>query len=266
VRLFGRISIYGEYLTGVVPGLIAISDLYLGTAEHANMSECQGYDPKRDKVAALLRARGFATQSKLAGNLPLGYGLAGSTVLAFLHLHDQVPVEAAVQIATECDEIIHGFPPSGVDAMACLRQRGGFYHKRQWADTDLPRFEYTLALFPKLTFRPLAEIQATIGSNGRLLWPLADQLTNRVVSAGELDYEVLLEYCRVLLNLRVYSPVACEVVRACLNQRIVAKGIGGLHEKALLVISPQRGQQETDVMRVLSSFRPMLVFPGKGGR
>lgn len=262
MRLFGRMSIYGEYLTGVAPGLVAMSDLHLATDEHNDISGCKAYDPQKDTVAELLKGLGFATETKFRGNLPLGYGFAGSTILGFLHLRNQLSVEKATQIVTECDELIHGFRPSGLDSMACLHQRSGFYCRGQWTDIDVPRFEYTLVLFPKLISRPLVEIKATVASHARFLVPLADHLTNRIMGAAELDYDVLLEYCRVLVNLGVYSPVASAVIKSCLDQKVVAKGIGGLHDKALLVIWPQNPLRAKGVAEALQSFRPSSVFSG----
>src|SRR5258706_2316235 len=175
-------SIYGEYLTAVTPGLIAMSDLHLATSEHKDIPECHDYTPNRDSVAGLLKGRGFATKANLRGNLPLGHGFAASTVLAFLHLHDQVSVEQMVEIATECDELIHGFRPSGLDSMACLRQRSGFYCNGQWTNAAVPRFEYKVALLPKTVSRPLSEIKATISSSTLVLGVLADRLTSRILS------------------------------------------------------------------------------------
>jgi hypothetical protein len=239
MKLHGRITIYGEYLMRASTcGLVIPSQLHLATSEHINNLVHEKYDHSNDEVARYLERRCFATKSKLYGNLPFGFGLASSTVLAFLHLHPTKSISESIPIVNECDHNIHGFKPSGVDTASISRQAPGLFSIRGWEDIHVTSFPYTLVFLPAERERTLAEIKRRMNEGAASLTRIADDLTNQTISTGRLDYTLFLKYTRTLFIHSVYSKVATSFIATFLNSGIAAKAIGGLYDKAILIVWP----------------------------
>ena len=237
--LHGRITVYGEYLMKTsTRGLIVPSACYLATDDYADKPRHAHYDPARDSVARMLEKFGVQPLTHVRGDLPFGYGLASSSALALLHLSRTRSRAQALSLVHDIDRAVHGFEPSGVDATAIFQQRSGFYSANGWEDVALRPLRVTLEFLPRERKRTLAEIEQRMREPTPALTRLAERMTARVASSGELDYDVLLDYCRVLLAADVYSQRARSRIAGLLDRGIAAKTIGGLYDKAVLVIWP----------------------------
>ena len=261
MKMRGHISVFGEYLMHEKhTGLVIPSSMVLGTFEEKDLPVHESYDPNRDLIRKCLQRRGFKTESMIRGDLPLGYGLASSTVLAFLHMGPNAAVLESLPVVNSCDEMVHGFPPSGMDSWACLYQVPGLYSAEGWRDVDLSPIPYTLLLFPPAPLVHLEKIRALVKSQSTRLGSLSDAMSGEVAESGMLNLNKLLEYSGVLLKLGVYSPQVEAFVAAMLKKGIVAKGIGGLYNKAVLVLWPTVGNGARALDQTVLSYEPTHVF------
>ncbi len=253
--LRGRITVYGEYLMKTrTRGLIIPSDLYLATSDHVDKPIHEDYDHSMDSVAGLLKRRNFVTECQIRGDLPFGFGLASSTTLAFLHTSRTLSIAHAITVVRDCDHEIHGFEPSGVDAAAISSQAPGFFSTSGWEGIQLCPIRCTLAFLPAERARALAEVEGCIMGSAATLSRIADALTNNVLATGVLDYGLLLDYSRALLSTPVYSKVAKSFIAEMLARGIVAKAIGGLYDKAILVVWANADAENQNV-HLLHGFR-----------
>lgn len=237
--LHGRITVYGEYLIKTQTyGLVVPAQLYLATSDHADKPVHEAYDHSRDCVARFLKGRGFVTERQIHGDLPFGFGLASSTALAFLHTSRSHTLTEAISVVNDCDREMHGFVPSGFDSAAISRQVPGLFSTSEWKDVCLSPFLYTLVFPPAERTRTLVEIKGSMHAVIVRLSQLADSMSNRILVTGELDYPLLFEYSRILLKASVYSSVTGSLVERMLADGIAAKAIGGLYDKAILVVWP----------------------------
>ena len=67
---------------------------------------------------------------------------------------------------------------------------------------------------------------------------LTKEMTRALLETGRLDYDVLLEYCKTLRNCNVYSNQATDIVTQLIGTGIACKCVGGLYDKAILVLHP----------------------------
>ncbi len=238
MKIYGRLTIYGEYLMhGETYGLIEKSNLCLATQEHNEVQPHPQYNIDRDVVARLIEGLGIKIIPGVKGNLPLGYGFASSSIFSFLYLYPLYG-ERAYEMINNMDKSIHGFQPSGLDASFCYRQKKGLYRNGEWQDVTLARKSYSLLTFPKEGKVPLSEVSKRIARNRHNLKLIANSMTNSIVLDKCLPYEYLYKYSVELVNCNVYSGHVAEFVNFFLSQNIVAKGIGGLYDKAVLLIWP----------------------------
>jgi hypothetical protein len=236
VRLAGRITVYGEHLMdGDAFGLIAPSALYLADDKDNDAPTHTNYDPSRDSVRAMLQRDGFPTCKNIRGNLPFGYGFASSSALALIHLRDLIP-SASIDIVDRLDASIHGFRPSGVDSQFHVRQRGGLYRNGEWIEVPDLELRWSCALLRKERRWTLPEARERIRQRRIGLSRLADKLSTHLLDRGFLSCELLLEYAVELFRTGAYSGQARQVINLALSQDIVAKGIGGVYDKAILFL------------------------------
>ena len=261
--LRGRLSIYGEYLMPLgTRGLMVPSPFLMATNEHDHIPLHPQYSHDRDSVARALQQKRIATRDHFRGDLPLGCGYAGSTVLALLHLQDNTGGDELQDLVHQCDQAIHGFTPSGVDVTSCIRQTPGFYWNREWETADLRTLQFSLLHFPKEGLRTLPEIQARMLDRPEPLSAIAATLTGGLIETGTLEYEPLLEYARLLLRRGVYSKPAESFIAHLTSEGFVAKGIGGLYDKAVLVVWPDGDAESLRLREIIAASAPAVAFDG----
>jgi hypothetical protein len=237
MRLHGRLTVFGEYLMhGSSWGLIVPTNLCLGGEDEAELPAHANYSSELDGTAALLRSWGYECKSEIRGNLPLGAGLAGSSILARLHL-EKLPPGEVKSVVDRLDREIHGFEPSGVDSTFALRQEAGLYRQGQWSSVrGVPLYSLALLRFPKEGSGTLPAVKRLIDENRTRLASMAGQLAEAVRSRGALDLEALWKYAAELQGLGVYGPRVGDFIRQVLASGLIAKGVGGLRDKAVMVM------------------------------
>lgn len=231
-RIHGRYTLYGEFLMHectwgyVAPVPMALTD---GEPNHP----C--YCPEDDEVAALLSRMGLHVLAHVGGDLPLGRGFASSTALALLHLGDQVDASLRPSIVRIIDWIHHGFMPSGLDYFALTTQSPGFYLAGNWESAPALRLNIAFVEVPPGPRRLGALTRAAVSARLDQLAPLADRMTCTIRENGEVNIDVLAAYADCLLGADVYSPDQRALIEAALAEGVIAKGIGGLYNKAILL-------------------------------
>lgn len=238
--LRGRLTVYGEYLMKTrTRGLIVPTELCLATADEIDQPVHPDYDPARDRVAQWLRRQHIAPEQALVrGDLPFGFGLASSTALTFVHTARGRTRAEAAALSRGCDREIHGFEPSGMDAAAISHQADGFFSTQGWEPVQRPALRYTLVFLPAERRHSLADVETRIGASAEALSRIADALTSGLVRHAVLDYALLLDYALALAATGVYSSGAQSFVTPLLARGVVAKAIGGLYDKAILIVWP----------------------------
>lgn len=236
--LRGRITVYGEYLMKQdTCGFILPTDLVLATGDTGGLQIHPRYDPSLDQTARVLERCGYRTQRRIYGDLPFGLGFASSTVLAALHLGPVSSFDEMRLAIQECDREIHGFEPSGMDFAAIASQTSGFYARGNWRHFQLSSFfPYSIVAPPPERLFPLSEIESIVSRSDRKLISIANKLTTGILSMGSLDYDAILDYSKVLSDLPIYSKVAKSLIDRLLESDVAAKAIGGLYDKAIVVI------------------------------
>lgn len=234
---------YGEYLmNGVTRGLVLRSRGFLASKNERCVPEVADYNLERDEVAALLRRWGLPVQPGLRGNLWQGCGLASSTAASRIYL-TAMGVPDMRPLMMKVDRVLHGFEPSGLDVECILRQRDGLYGDKVWQDVEVSTPARTLVSFPKEGLRTLGDILAVLEKATERLARLADAMTARVLSERFLPFAEMVEYAGALAALRIYSSTAQEFVEWSLAAGLAAKGVGGLYDKALLLLWPDHANE-----------------------
>ncbi|MDR1202065.1 MAG: hypothetical protein LBL58_10630 [Tannerellaceae bacterium] len=253
MRIYGRITIYGEYLMHSNEcGLIMPSNLYLETTEKKDYKS--GYNKKLDRVLVLLKEKGIIPKHTLRGNLPLGYGLAGSTVLGFLHLSHFFNNTSKRNIINEIDTKIHGFTPSGLDFESCIHQQWGlFCSKFGWESQQTPSIDYSLIIFPKEQKMKLSKIQERVLSAKNLLAPIQKELNRIVKTHNVINLDLLMEYSQILSSIGVYSEVVNNFIYQSLENGFITKSIGGLYDKAVIIIFDNSNRENYSFIEKLVS-------------
>lgn len=265
MKRFGRLTIYGEYLMhNITCGFIAKSCQYLATSEHFKSPIHNQYDPEKDEVNKYLSHKGYQTQKKFRGDLPLGYGLGGSSILTGLHLNGQENHRTIEKIIYEVDHAIHGFVPSGVDTYSYFKQCDGFYGMGKWHNTSLRICDYLLVTFPKSHELPLEEIRQRVLAEALVLSKLSNLLTANIKKSAKLDYALFFEYCNVLSSLDVYSEEVQHFIVEMLNYGIPTKGIGGLYQKAVMLF-PRNESDKQIFNKKVNQYGYKSIFKGKIG-
>jgi hypothetical protein len=203
---------------------------------------------------------GLRTESSVSGDLPFGLGLASSTVLAFLHLNGQADTVDHQQIVNFLDWIQHGFRPSGVDYAAIQAQSPGFFLRGCWRPGPPCPVACVIAALPPAPDRPPGQTLSVMQAIAPRLRPVAVRLTQQLEATGELSFDDLGEYCLLLSKSGAYSQPQQALVAAALSQGIVAKGVGGLYNKAMLLF----GDLEA-CLRFASRYPDLTVISTVGG-
>ncbi|MFJ1491672.1 hypothetical protein [Capnocytophaga canis] len=259
MRIYGRITIYGEYLMhGTISGLIIPSNLFLDTVNCGNINSL--YSKKKDNILPIIEKMGIKPCHTLYGNLPLGYGMAGSTALSLLHLSNIKDLELKKRIVHEIDKEIHGFIPSGIDFESCIRQEYGLYSTASgWQTIDPLPISYSLFKFPKEKKMSLNEVKKKILSEKDLLIPIQNELNSIIRTKGTINFSLLKKYSKILLSIGVYSNKASVFISTLLRQGIIAKGIGGVYDKIVLVIHPEENTNHHELQRLVSELSGEII-------
>lgn len=262
MRIFGRITVYGEYLMhGYNQGLIFPSNLWLDTVQTGET--ISHYSLEKDGVYMFLKKMGIRPNYTIYGNLPLGYGMAGSTALSLLHLSKIDDIELKKKIVNQIDKMIHGFIPSGLDFESCIRQEWGLYcNAYGWQSIRPLAIGYSLIKFPKENKLSLDEIQKRILSVKDYLEPIQNRLNNTIKMSGMIDYNSLMKYSKILLETEVYSKNVDLFISTLLKQGIIAKGIGGLYDKIILVVHSEDDRNYSELNKLVSYFSGELISNG----
>jgi hypothetical protein len=236
MKLHGRITVYGEFLMhGQVAGLTMPSRLFLASPPFDDTPLHFQYSTADDKVADFMRQLGIQPQSEIRGDLPLGQGLASSTVLALLHAGPGRTNLDIRKLVTQSDHALHGFEPSGVDFEAVTRQRAGLFSSHGWNSVNLTHIPHSLVFLPPERRLSLPEVRSKLERHAVILGDLARALTDGVTRRQRLDYDKFLRYCEALLQAEVYATPAATLIRNLLERGFAAKAIGGLYDKAIFV-------------------------------
>lgn len=196
----------------------------------------------------------------LKGNLPLGYGLAGSTVLTFLHLSHLKDIISRDTIINDIDKEIHGFMPSGLDFESCIHQEWGlFCNKLGWQSISPSIVNYFLIIFPKERKNNLSKIQERILSARKKLCPIQKELNIIVKSHNIINLDLLMEYSQILSSIGVYSEKANEFINDIMKQGYIAKGIGGLYDKAVIVMYDRNKKKHFEMENLVLSISGKVV-------
>jgi hypothetical protein len=134
------------------------------------------------------------------------------------------------------DHRTHGFVPSGVDVESIARQRPGFYSAAGWRDVDWIPPSYALVGFQQESERDLISIRSLLLAKRPRLHRLAQEISS-VLSNRQLFFAAMFDYCSELYDLGIYSRNVRLFVAQMLERGLPAKGIGGLYDKAVLVLN-----------------------------
>lgn len=244
MRLRGRISVFGE----AFGSLLECATFSVPTRQELCSDNdalawdgLNRYDPQLDGVGRQLADLGLVQRPlrTIAGDLPIQFGLASSTVLGFLHLGDLNSEEAFRAIAAS-DGQANGFVPSGADHAAVSAQEPGVFGLGTWTPCEyqLPGGSHLLLPDPEGHTSKLAAALAMRGRSDTLS-PLIRRLAGNLLAGDPLDEDAMHEYCRILLALGVYSRKQQQVIADLLGRGIIAKGVGAMCDRAILVMAPE---------------------------
>ncbi|RHW25443.1 SIR2 family protein [Nocardioides immobilis] len=235
-RVKGRYTLYGEYLMHTKAwGYVAPTPMYLqGAPESVDVG--LNWLGESDRTRTLVRSLGLDVLDDVSGSLPMGQGFASSTVLAVLHLGDQVSAEKRAQLLEVFDWLSHGFPPSGVDSASVLAQEPGFYFRNTWRRApSIPINAVFVASVGEPTVA-LAQARSRVEELSSRLKPLAEQMTTTISSDQTLDLDAFASYCALLRTAGIYTDDQMNTLAEATSLGLHAKAIGGLANKAMLVI------------------------------
>ena len=262
MKIYGRLIIYGEYLMDKMYGLIIRSNMYLSRFVDNVYETHPSYNYSKDMVASILERHGVFTQRRLCGNLHFGYGFASSTVLTIIHAYDQLDDESLRLYTKMIDACIHGFTPSGVDTESCLSQNDGLYYDNKWQDIEIVPLQYILFGLKRESEVPLMSIKRKMQKNSDLLINLSNILTKTLVSKKYLDYNIFYKYCKALREINPYSSIAGSFIKDVLGVGLPAKCVGGLHNKAVMVVFNDATVKEKNiVLQIATKYSPHFIVP-----
>jgi hypothetical protein len=189
-----------------------------------------------DQVRTRLTEDGLPTCGMVRGTLPLGHGFASSTTLTLLHLGGH-PAESVKSIVDGIDKQVHGFPPSGVDYYSIAAGKAGYFGPGGWRPADRPRrLAASAVLVRDQSDWPLSETRGRVVAAADKLIPIANHLCSALRARAILDYQALFDYAVQLRRIGVYTPRAAAIVDHVLGHGVVAKGVGGLTNKAVIIV------------------------------
>jgi|AntRauTorckE5430_2_1112549.scaffolds.fasta_scaffold03123_4 hypothetical protein len=243
MRVYGRITLFGEYYMHLgIYGLSVKSNLYLeptyDVTPLCNLNYSKGKDTTLKELCYTKKLS--TVQYTITGNLPLGYGLAGSTCLSYLHIMmsgNKYQSKNLINILSEVDSRVHGFTSSGLDAYAVVKQSSGMYSNRAWIKTDTSKLKnFLLITLQKQIEHPLSKILRTVQASSDLKI-LNVELGKYWIKNNTLDMDMFKKYCNCLNDLGIYTCDAKRIIALFLEKGICAKCIGGLYNKAIVVFA-----------------------------
>jgi len=234
-RVRGRYTLYGEFLMHeLARGYVAPVPMFLqGT--YARPEDGTTWVKDGDTVSAHVASLGLDAMPTVLGDLPFGQGFASSTVLAMLHLGGQRPSDLR-SVVNFLDWMSHGFEPSGMDHDAIKAQAPGLFRAGEWKTAPpIPLHALFYGVEGGRTIS-LKRAQELVLRQATRLVPLANQLTAAILDENRLDLEAFAKYCETLCITGVYTEVQLALIERAKTAGLHAKGIGGLHAKAILVV------------------------------
>jgi mevalonate kinase len=243
MKLHGRITLFGEAFGSLIDEATfsVPTRQALKTLSQTDEIVHPGVDSS-ESIGRRLCELGFMTKDQLTridGDLPIGYGLASSTVLTLLQMRsagysDEVTYDAAQAV----DGFTVGSPPTGADHAAILNQTSGTFGRGVWTPIT-----FRLPDGPHLLIPPRAGKSTKVAAKRAMqdqrdqLIPLVRSLLAGIRDDGEIDLQTLLRYSRILLETDVYSQTQHALIASLLAHGIVAKGSGGMYDCAVLVFA-----------------------------
>jgi hypothetical protein len=234
--LSGRITLFGEALGALVDE--ATFSVPTAQTLHALPRASDG-----TSVSSHLRELGLIAEDQviaIGGDLPIGYGLASSTVMTLLQMRSAGYTNAQARDAVQAVDAMTtaGWTPSGADYAAIVGQESGVFGRGIWTPLpySLPAGSHLLLPARERRQTKVAASQALRALHVQLL-PLVRTLLAGLRSYSTLDAEVMLRYCRILLDTSVYSRAQHELIAGLLDRGIVAKGSGAMYDRAVLVLA-----------------------------
>ncbi len=257
MKLHGRITVFGEYLLkdNLSYCLCIKSKLFLSNDKVDSTFIHSNYEVENDRTILLLQQIGINHFSKIYGNLPLGYGLASSTVLSLLHLNS-VHRKDLIEII---DEEINGFPPSELDYVSITKQETGIFGFGLWQPMLEYHPHYSLIITPKERKRKLSDVKKELSIAQEKQISITQILFSELSVKGELNLLVFLEYCELLLAYDVYSTNAREIISVLIQKKIASKCIGGLYDKAILVMHKTEAEKMECDEFILTNFNYAII-------
>jgi len=233
MKLHGRITLFGEYLSrnNLSYCCSLKSKLFLSNDEHEKISH-PFYLQSKDKIIPTLKKYGVTSSSTITGNLPLGFGMSSSTILSMLHLDSISNKELIIKI----DKEMCGFSPSELDYISITKQESGLFGFGKWLPISLKNLNYSIIIFPKEKERNLNFVIQSLQENSEKLTKLANQLSLKLITLQTLDLDILFQYSKELLSTNVYSKLAKEISSSLIKDGLICKAIGGLYDKAMIVV------------------------------
>lgn len=234
MKLYGRITVFGEYLLkeNLSYCYCIKSKLFLSNSSADSGFVHPSYDQDKDGTVPFLKNAGVLHFGNIYGNLPIGYGLSSSTILSLLHLNSSQRQDLIKSI----DKAMCGFSPSELDYISITMQENGVLGFGKWYPIIDFQPSYSLLIVPKERKRILTEINTDLKKSQKRQIELTKELFKILSSTGKLDFNLLFEYCKLLLSCDVYSKSARNIANDLIKKGIICKSIGGLYDKAILII------------------------------
>jgi hypothetical protein len=260
MRVAGRITVCGEGFGSLLPratfSVPTIQAFYCGPEARIFNGETR-YRADRDEIGRILVSGGHieSPRTDIVGDLPLQYGLASSTALALAHLSDMSRQSWPLAVA-DSDRRMHGFTPSGADFAAVFAAQSGCFGIGEWTPIDfrLPAGSHLL-LPPQEGKTAKLETALQMRADVEVLAPIIETVTKSLVAGRGLPIEPLFAYAQRLLQIGVYSPQQRSVIEHLLSNGVVAKGVGSMYDRAILVMA------DTDVWRGEPPFEVVAQEP-----
>lgn len=242
MKVAGRITLFGEAYGGLRPKATASVPTTQAVFTGDDVALRRGrntYVQEEDVVGRTLISLGAIEQmaSPMESDLPIEFGLASSTALALAHLGRWVGAEVEESVS-QTDGGANGFHPSGADFAAISNKEAGVFGLGVWTPLDIRLPSGSHLILPEKE-REFDKLRPTLAmrSAAEHLGPLIDRLVVELEASAELDLDALLEYSRCLFDLDVYSKVQRGIIGPLLERGVVAKGVGAMYDRAILVLA-----------------------------
>lgn len=253
--LKGRIIVCGEYLMHQHHvGIVLPIGVKLGSSSDRRLPICRGYRKTKDRVRREIEKRLGCSLKSPRGNLPLGYGLAGSAALSSLYSADGQGSLNEVD-KMKIGQLIHGFRPSGVDERFMKMQSAGIFGAGRWEPLNWRNKEKILLIFPPQEGnRNLADVFRQVKRRGELV-KLARTMCRDARYSGYVDKDHLMEYCKRLFAMQIYSRAAQKLVGELVKRGVAAKCTGGLYDTAIIAWIGRKYARKDNVDELLGQCR-----------